>query len=224
MRLKAIFAFTSTLLVSVASALAPATAAAQVTLTYSDWQAAETVWGRSLREALDAFEKANPDIKVILEPVALGQRDTRYTTALRSGKGPDVFALDANPIKRYIQEGWVRDLTPFLAKEPNFLADWYPTLLGPVTDNGKIYGIPKNISPTLLIYNTTLLKDAGIANPPKNWDEFRDAAKKLTKATKPGGPVDQWGTLLVLARAGFDLRMSSVLRGFGADYLTPDNK
>jgi multiple sugar transport system substrate-binding protein len=200
-------------------------ASAQVTLVYSDWQLAENVWNRSLREAFAEFEKANPDIKIKYEPVALGQRDTRYSTALRAGKGPDVFALDANPIKQYIKEGWVMDLTPFIAKEggQQYLADWYPSLLGPVTEGGKVYGLPKNVSPIMLTYNKELLTAAGIAAPPKTWTEFREAAKKMTKATKDGGPVDQWGTLLVLAPAGFDLRFSVVLRGFGGDFLNPDN-
>lgn len=200
-------------------------AAAEVTLVYSDWQLAENVWNRSLREAFAEFEKANPDIKIKYEPVALGQRDTRYSTALRAGKGPDVFALDANPVKQYIKEGWVMDLTPFISKEggAQYLADWYPSLLGPVTEGGKVYGLPKNVSPIMLTYNKELLAAAGIAAPPKTWAEFREAAKKMTMATKPGGPVDQWGTLLVLAPAGFDLRFSVVLRGFGGDFLTPDN-
>lgn len=204
---------------------AAAPAMAQVTLVYSDWQLAEPVWGKSLREAFAEFEKQNPDIKVRPEPVALGQRDTRYTTALRAGAGPDVFSLDANPIKLYIREGWVKDLTPFIAKEgPAYIADWYPSLLGPVTEGGKIYGLPKNVSPIMLTYNTELLAAAGIKQAPKTWTEYREAAKKMTLATKAGGPVDQWGTLLVLAPAGFDLRFSVVLRGFGGDFLTPDNK
>jgi multiple sugar transport system substrate-binding protein len=204
---------------------APTPATAEVTIVYSDWQLAEPVWGKSLREAFNEFEKQNPDIKIKTEAVALGQRDTRYTTALRAGKGPDVFALDANPIKQYIKEGWVKDLTPFIAKQGGtYLADWYPQLLGPVTEGGKTYGLPKNVSPIMLTYNTELFAASGITQAPKTWAEFREAAKKMTLATKPGGPVDQWGTLLVLAPAGFDLRFSVVLRGFGGDFLTPDNK
>jgi ABC-type glycerol-3-phosphate transport system substrate-binding protein len=201
-------------------------ASAQVTLVYSDWQLAENVWNRSLTEAFAEFEKANPDIKIKPEPVALGQRDVRYTTALRAGKGPDVFALDANPVKQYIKEGWVMDLTPFIEKEggPKYLADWYPSLMLPVTESGRVFGLPKNVSPIMLTYNSELFAAADIAAPPKTWAEYRETAKKLTRATKPGGPVDQWGTLLVLAPAGFDLRFSVVLRGFGSDYLTPDNK
>jgi ABC-type glycerol-3-phosphate transport system substrate-binding protein len=210
---------------AVVSLVCAGAAAAQVTLVYSDWQLAEPVWGKSLREAFDDFEKQNPGIKLKPEPVALGQRDTRYATALRAGTGPDVFALDANPIKQYIKEGWVKDLTPFIAKEgPSYIADWYPSLLLPVAEGGSIYGLPKNISPIMLTYNSELLAAAGIKQAPQTWAEFREAAKKMTLATKPGGPVDQWGTLLVLAPAGFDLRFSVVLRGFGGDFLTPDNK
>jgi ABC-type glycerol-3-phosphate transport system substrate-binding protein len=221
--LKQLVRFASAAALVLGGAAAPAMA--EVTLVYSDWQLAEPVWAKSLREAFAEFEKQNPDIKIKSEPVALGQRDTRYTTALRAGAGPDVFALDANPIKLYIREGWVKDLTPFIAKEgPAYIADWYPSLLGPVTEGGKIYGLPKNVSPIMLTYNTELLAAAGIKQAPKTWTEYRDAAKKMTLATKAGGPVDQWGTLLVLAPAGFDLRFSVVLRGFGGDFLTPDNK
>jgi ABC-type glycerol-3-phosphate transport system substrate-binding protein len=220
---KRVIRFTAAVVFALGGVWTPAMA--QVTLIYSDWQLAEPVWGRSLREAFAEFEKQNPDIKIKPEAVALGQRDTRYTTALRAGKGPDVFALDANPIKQYIKEGWVKDLTPFIAKEGgSYLADWYPQLLGPVTEGSKVYGLPKNVSPIMLTYNSELFAAAGIAQAPKTWAEYRAVAKRLTLATKPGGPVDQWGTLLVLAPAGFDLRFSVILRGFGGDFLTPDNK
>ncbi|PIK73092.1 hypothetical protein CS379_10340, partial [Methylobacterium frigidaeris] len=94
-----------------------ARAAAPVTLTYSDWHLAEPVWGRSLAEAFARFESENPDVKIRPEPVAYGQRDVRYATAFRGGRGPDVFALDSNPVKQFIREGWLLDLTPFLEKE-----------------------------------------------------------------------------------------------------------
>ena len=74
------------------------------------------------------------------------------------------------------------------------------------------------------VMTAELLAAAGIKQAPKTWAEYREAAKKMTLATKPGGPVDQWGSLLVLAPAGFDLRFLVVLRGFGGDFLTPDNK
>ena len=200
--------------------------AADVTISYSDWQLAQDIWGRSLREAIAKFEGLNPGIKVKPEPVALGQRDVKFTTAIRGGKGPDVFALDANPVKQYIKEGWVKDLTPFIKKEggKEWLADFYPVSLMPVTENGKTYGVPKNVVAMVLVYNSKIFKDAGIPNPPKTWKEFREIAKKLTMDTDGDGKVDQWGVTLVLAKACFDLRFSVVLRGHGGDFLTPDWK
>lgn len=202
------------------------TAKADVTISYSDWQLAQDIWGRSLREAIAEFERLNPGIKVNTEPVALGQRDVKFTTAIRGGKGPDVFALDANPVKQYIGNGWVKELTPFIEKEggKTWLSDFYPASLAPVTENEKVYGVPKNVVAMVMVYNSDLFKKAGIAGPPKTWNEFRETCKKLTLATKQGGPTDQWGATIVMAKACFDLRFSVVLRGFGGDFLTPDWK
>ena len=200
--------------------------AKQVTISYSDWQLAQDIWGRSLREAIAEFERMNPDIKVKTEPIALGQRDVKFTTAIRGGKGPDVFALDANPVKQYIKEGWVKDLTPFIAKEggSKWLADFYPVSLMPVSENGKTYGVPKNVVAMVLVYNSETFKKAGIKGPPKTWKEFREISKKLTMDTNGDGKIDQWGATLVLAKACFDLRFSVVLRGHGGDFLTADWK
>jgi multiple sugar transport system substrate-binding protein len=201
-------------------------ATAQTVITYADWQLAQDIWGRSLREAFAEFEKQNPGIKVNVEPVALAQRDVKFTTAIRAGAGPDVFALDVNPVKQYIAEGWVKDLSPFIDKEggKKFLADFYPRALEPVTENGKVYGIPKNIVAMVMVYNEKMFNEAGITKVPETWDDFRTAMKKLTKATTAGGPVDQWGWTIVAAQACFDLRFSVILRGFGGDFLTPDYK
>jgi len=39
-------------------------ALAEIKLTYSDWQLAQEVWGKSLNDVIDQFEKENPGIKV----------------------------------------------------------------------------------------------------------------------------------------------------------------
>jgi multiple sugar transport system substrate-binding protein len=204
----------------------PGTSAADVTLTYTDWQLAQDIWGKSLREAIAEFEKQNPGIKVKPEPVQLGQRDVRLTTAIRAGQGPDVFALDANPVRQYIAEGWVKDLTPFIQADGGdaLLSDFYPVALTPVTVDKKTYGLPMNTVAMVLVYNEKLYKAAGIPAAPKTWSEFRDTAQKLTGSSKPGGPKDRWAFTVVMAPAGFDLRVSSIIRSFGGDFLTKDWK
>jgi ABC-type glycerol-3-phosphate transport system substrate-binding protein len=200
-------------------------AADPVTITYSDWHLAEPVWGRSLTEAFAEFERLNPGIKVRPEPVSYGQRDVRYSTALRAGRGPDVFSLDSNPVKQFVREGWLMDMTRFAEKEGGskaFLADFHPRTLDVVTEKGGLYGVPQTFVPIVLFYNKPMLEAAGVTAPPRTWDEFRAAAKRLTKASQAGGPIDQWGTTIVLGQGGFDLRFPVILRGFGGDILSAD--
>ncbi|KMO38425.1 hypothetical protein VQ02_11895 [Methylobacterium variabile] len=202
-----------------------ARAAAPVTLTYSDWHLAEPVWGRSLAEAFARFESENPDVKIRPEPVAYGQRDVRYATAFRGGRGPDVFALDSNPVKQFIREGWLLDLTPFLEKEGGAAAwagQFYEPTIKVVSEKGGLFGAPQTYVPIVLFYNKPMLESVGVAGAPATWEAFRDAAKRLTAPSKPGGPVDRWGTTMVLGQGGFDLRFPVVLRGFGGDILSPD--
>src|SRR5690606_10140405 len=171
-----------------------ANAVAEIKLTYSDWQLAQEVWGKSLNDVIDQFEKENPGIKVAREPVQLAQRDVRFSTAIRAGGGPDVFALDANPVRQYIAEGWVRDLTPFIesAGGNDFLSDFYPISLQPVTVDGKVYGLPMNTVAMTLVYNKKLFQQAGIEAPASTWEQFREDMKTLTRSKSGSGPVDQW--------------------------------
>ena len=192
--------------------------AEDITITYSDWQLAQEGWGNSLRTAIAEFEELNPGITVATEPVQLGQRDVRFTTAIRAGQGPDVFALDANPVRQYISAGWVLDLTPFAeAQDPAFFDDFYETSLAPVTVDGAVYGVPMNTVAMGLVYNQAMFEAAGITEPATSWEEFSAHAEALTDTS-----AGQWATTLVLAPAGFDLRAPSIFHSFGASFLTED--
>jgi len=45
---------------------------------------------------------------------------------------------------------------------------------------GKQYYLPIETGPVALFYNTEIFKKAGIAGPPKTWDEYVQIAKKVT--------------------------------------------
>ncbi|WP_085899129.1 extracellular solute-binding protein [Kiloniella majae] len=60
----------------------------------------------------------------------------------------------------------------YLAGVRNFYAD----------SDGKMIGMPFNSSTPLLYYNKEAFKKAGIANPPKTWEEFEAIAPKLKEA------------------------------------------
>ena len=48
------------------------------------------------------------------------------------------------------------------------------------SSNGEIYSIPFFVHTPIVFYRTDLFEDAGIKEFPKTWEEYADAAKKLT--------------------------------------------
>jgi len=45
---------------------------------------------------------------------------------------------------------------------------------------GKQYCLPIETGPAALFYNTEIFKKAGIAGPPKTWDEYAAVARKCS--------------------------------------------
>jgi multiple sugar transport system substrate-binding protein len=68
---------------------------------------------------------------------------------------------------------------------------WPESAVAAASVGGKVYGYPIEIDLYGLNYNKKLLAAAGIAEPPKTWDELAADAEKLTK--RDGGQVIQQG-------------------------------
>ena len=202
--------------------------AEQVTLRFSDWHLTEDVWNKSLNEGMDIFQKQNPNIKVVMEPISYGEKETKYTVESAAGRAPDVFHVHAFSLPMFFGKGFAKDLTPFIEKEdPKFLDAWFPLAINLMKYNGKVHAMPGGYMTMVLFYNTEMFKDAGLDpnKPPKTWDEFLTYAKKLTRDTDGDGKVDQWGFGTVGAKSpGFSMRFGPFLWSSGANYLTPDMK
>ena len=97
--------------------------------------------------------------------------------------------------------------------------DIAPGLIKAMSVDGKLVGIPVRHATQALFYNEALLKEAGIAAPPRTMEELVDQAKKLTFTSSTGTPV----TGMVLAS---DLAVFPVMfaRAFGGDFITTDYK
>ncbi|MCC7447064.1 MAG: ABC transporter substrate-binding protein [Anaerolineae bacterium] len=134
------------------------------------------------------FNKANPDIKV--NTVFAGGYADIYkavqTQVGGGGKGPDAAIFLSTDLYSLVDNDYIVPLDDFIAKskEPKMLDDFFPAFLLNSQDYGKTWGIPFQRSTPVLYYNKDMFKAAGLDPnaPPKNWQEMRDFAKKLTKA------------------------------------------
>lgn len=131
-----------------------------------------------LKQVIEDFEAKHKDVKVKYEVISEQYMDV-IKTRLIGGEGPDVFYLDAFEAPALIETGVLEPLDDYVTDDFD-VEDFEKPLAEAFIQDGKTYGFPKDYSTLALFYNKKMLSDAGV-EVPKTFDEFREAAKKLTK-------------------------------------------
>lgn len=166
------------------SATAQGTAAAgtadgPVEITFTVWDYETTDYWKVL---VEAFEKANPDIKVNVTDIGGTDYDTKIPVLLSSGDTSDVITIKSMPIyTSLVEKNQLMPLDEMVTASGLDMAPYRGADEG-IKIGGKLYGLPFRNDYYLLYYNKTLFDNAGIDYPSNDmtWDEYRELAKKLT--------------------------------------------
>ena len=126
----------------------------------------------------DAFaktykEKTGNTLEV--QVVSWDNIDQQSSTMIQNNQAPDI--LNLNAYASYAKDGLLYNSDEVLPAAVK--SDILDTFVKYGTYQGKMYGFPDLSSARALFYNKTLFKEAGIANPPKTWDELEADAKKI---------------------------------------------
>jgi multiple sugar transport system substrate-binding protein len=139
-------------------------------------------WVPNIDKEVALFEKKYPAIKV--KVVNAGQGTPHYTklrTALKAGTGaPDVAQIEFQYIPTFSLTKSLVDLRPYGAEGlKDKFVDW---TWGQVTGaKGEVWAYPQDTGPMGLLYRKDIFDKYGIT-PPKTWDDFATAARKLHAA------------------------------------------
>jgi multiple sugar transport system substrate-binding protein len=133
----------------------------------------------AVEQMVSDFNASHPNIHVTY--VVVEDPVTKFLTASTSGQAPDVMIWDRNGTALYAPKGVLEPLDAYMAKDGVTADTFYAEALREMTYDGKVYGLPMTVDSRALFYNKTLFKEAGITNPPTNWDELEADAVKLTK-------------------------------------------
>jgi ABC-type glycerol-3-phosphate transport system substrate-binding protein len=138
--------------------------------------------------------------------------------ALSAAGGFDVYIADQVWLPEFYEKGFIVDLSAQVSDADR--ADFSKTALETVSYNGAIVALPIMVHNCALYYRTDLFEKAGLSGPPKNWDEYRDFAKKTTDSA-----ADIWGTL-VASKQGIEAatRLHSFYQQAGGDLLDANRK
>ena len=171
----------------------PAAPAGPVTIDF--WYSVGGKNGELVKSLTQRFNDSQKE--VIVNPVYQGDyyaTNQKLSTAIASGTVPAMTMLEVGFISFFNENGALADLTPFATKDKALVDDFLPGLMREAMQNGKQVAVPFNRSTPILYINTNQLKEAGLDPAgPKNWQELRDYAKKLT-IMKDGKP-ERWGFL-----------------------------
>ncbi|MBD2166380.1 sugar ABC transporter substrate-binding protein [Calothrix membranacea FACHB-236] len=128
-----------------------------------------------------SFESQNKGIKINWVDIPWAAMENKILTAVSAKTPPDVVNLNPDFASQLAGRNAWLDLD---TKVPNEVRSSYlPNIWKASTLNGKSFGIPWYLTTRLTIYNTDLLKQAGINKTPNTYAELGQVAQQIKDKT-----------------------------------------
>ena len=137
--------------------------------------------GEGIREdAVDRFNKANPDTQITPTEFQNDAYKTKIKTAIGAGQGPTmIWGWGGGGLKSYVDADQVEDLTDWFGQNAAVKDRLFPSSFGAATVDGKIYAMPaETVQPIVLYYNKRLFEKVGV-QPPKSWGDIMALVPKF---------------------------------------------
>jgi raffinose/stachyose/melibiose transport system substrate-binding protein len=133
--------------------------------------------------AVAAFNEANPDYEMTMEPTENEAYKTKIKAAMSAGTDlPDIFfTWSMSFLGDFVEAGRVYCLDDVLPEYKDQLTD---TVLANSTYDGKHYGVPLTMNVVTMFANMDLLKSVGYETVPETYDELIVLCDKLLEAGK----------------------------------------
>lgn len=127
----------------------------------------------------DAFNASQDKITVKYEEIPNGANGgyAKILAALTAGEGPDVAGFEYPVLPQFVADGHVAPLNDLVSQD--VLGKYSDQLRGLTSFGDSMYAMPFDQAPLVMYYRQDLLEAAGVTEPPKTWDEFREAAEKV---------------------------------------------
>lgn len=127
------------------------------------------------------FEKENPGVTVKWVDVPWADMQSKILTAVSAKTAPDVVNLNPDFAAQLAGRNAWLTLDDQIA--PEVRQQYLPKIWAANMLDGKTFGVPWYLTTSVAIYNTDLLKQAGVAQPPTTYAELAQVAKQVKEKT-----------------------------------------
>jgi putative chitobiose transport system substrate-binding protein len=134
------------------------------------------------KDLIAKFEQANPGTKVKWVDVPWSGMESKILAAMQAKTAPDVVNLNPDFAAQLAAKNAWLELDSKLTNGES--KQYLPGMWKANTLGDKSFGLPWYITTNITIYNQELFKKAGIAQPPKTYQELAQVAKQIKDKTK----------------------------------------
>ncbi len=156
------------------------TKAPQATLEFWGLFDSSSVW----QPIFDAYKKNNSNVSFNYVQMNPDTYEQDLVEALASGKTPDIIMFRSSWLPKHGNK--ISPLPETLMTLRNFQETFPDVAIVDFVSQNKIYALPVWTDVLAMFYNKDLFNAAGIATPPKTWDDFIKTVQKLSDKDKFG--------------------------------------
>ena len=127
------------------------------------------------------FEAENPDIAIDWLDVPWADMEKKILAAVSANNAPDVVNLNPNFASQLATKGAWLSLDDQLSEEEQ--AVYQPGIWQATQLDGNSFGFPWYLTTRVTLYNTELLEEAGVSEPPATFEELATVAKQVKDKT-----------------------------------------
>ncbi|MGX5185661.1 ABC transporter substrate-binding protein [Streptomyces avermitilis] len=144
---------------------------------------------KALRGPVDEWNATHDRVKVRTKAVEFTDLLTTFMVRQAAGQGADIIQPYCLWNGQLVQAGVLRPAPSEHAEE--ITRGYSKAAVGASSVGGKVYGYPTEVQTYALYYNKRLLREAGIAGPPRTWRELEATAYRTAARDRYGNTLVQ---------------------------------
>lgn len=151
-------------------------------ITIKVWKTFED--SENLQDLFDEYRQKHPNVEIVYTKKNIENYEEGLVDALASGSGPDIFSIHNDWLPRYLDKVSAAPDNVFLYKD--YKSTFVDAAVQDFTKDNKIYGTAMAVDSLALYYNKDIMGSAGLAVPPKTWDELSAHVQRIKKGDGKG--------------------------------------